>query len=178
MSGSLIGGGDPSTNGLEPGMCPRVCALGPRTSPRNRSSDPSSRSSQATSTIWGRSDTGKEVPQDPVELAGQLYVDEMACARDLADIELPQLVRGDERVRLADDELQRPVELARDRRRVPAVPDRLDRTDQAVRIPEQETLVCRALVRVELRRHRAPQPFGPFVPDQLDRVRAARAPLL
>src|SRR6266545_2525649 len=99
MSGSLIGGGDPSTNGLEPGMCPRVCAFGPRTSPRNRSSAPSSRSSHATSTIWGRSDTGEEVAQGPVELAGQLHVDEMTCAGDLADVEL-----------------QRSVELARDRR--------------------------------------------------------------
>ena len=34
------GGGEPSTSGREPGMCPRMCAFGPRTSPTTRSSSP------------------------------------------------------------------------------------------------------------------------------------------
>ena len=39
-SPSVPGGGEPSTSGREPGMCPRACAFGPRTSPTTTSPSP------------------------------------------------------------------------------------------------------------------------------------------
>ena len=55
MSRSLIGGGEPSTSGIEPGMWPRACAFGPRTSPTNEVGLAEVRLSQAASTTAGSS---------------------------------------------------------------------------------------------------------------------------
>src|SRR5262245_1231626 len=111
-------------------MCPRVCAFGPRTSPTTRSSAPSSAWSQLTSTIAGSSDTLEKLLQDRVELAGPFEVHEMPGSLDLMDVELEELSGGDERLVLADDELQRStfVVVASDVRRIGAVTDCLDCT--------------------------------------------------
>src|SRR5580765_4766248 len=124
-----MGGGDPSTSGREPGMCPRACAFGPRTSPRKRSSASSSASSQATSTMEGRSDTFQKFAQELVELGGPLDVREMTGAVQLHHIETGELARGDERIELADHEphglRKGPGHLGR----VLAITDRLDSAD-------------------------------------------------
>src|SRR5580765_2223342 len=99
-----MGGGDPRTSGHEPGMCPRACAFGPRTSPRKRSSARSSASSQATSTMAGSSDTWQEFAQELVELGGPLDVREMTGPLELHHIEAGELACGDERIELTDHE--------------------------------------------------------------------------
>src|SRR5947208_1786981 len=78
-SGSLIGGGEPSTSGLEPAMWPRACAFGPRTSPTTRSGSPSRSRSQPASTTAGCSDIGEEVRERRVELVRLLETRQMPC---------------------------------------------------------------------------------------------------
>src|SRR2546430_2602087 len=82
---------------------------------------PTAPTSQATSTTDGSSDTAEKLAQDLVELVRTLEVDEMARTRDLAHVVVRELLRGDERVELADDEFQGPGERADDVRRVLAV---------------------------------------------------------
>src|SRR4029079_2923289 len=148
-----MGGGDPSTRGREPGMCPRAWAFGPRTSPRKRSSAPSSASSQATSTMDGNSDTLQEFAQKLVELGGPLDVREMTGAAQLHDIEAAELACGDERIELADHETHGPPKGPCHLGRVFAITDRLDSADEAVGISISERFVRRPPAVVEIWAH-------------------------
>src|SRR5256884_9636756 len=188
-SGSLIGGGEPSTSGLEPAMWPRACAFGPRTSPTTRSGSPSRSRSQPASTTAGCSDIGEEVRERRVELVRLLETRQMPCPGE--DPKAPvactrrealRLFRREEEVALADGDEARALERREGLRVVCAVSKRPHCFGQLVPPAAEHQVACavhglfRGVFEQQLRALVLPERFGASVLDQGDGVGTARAP--
>src|SRR6266550_3343509 len=189
-SRSLIGGGEPSTSGLEPAMWPRACAFGPRTSPTTRSPSPSLAWSQAASTTGGSSDIGQKVRERGVELVRLLEARQMLCPRE--DSKTPvarlrreclRLFRREERINFADGDEARPLEGREGFRVVGAVSKRPHRFGQLI-FPSGEHKLAdaadgplRRVFEQQLRALVLPERLDASVLDQGDGVGSAGPPL-